>query len=521
MLARRPLSLVLLLTVFTTFIFVARYGNTDRVKRVADESWDRIHHITYEKPYSSSSCKEDLSWLEAYGLTPSFKYASRDIVTKPGAKDRPLATKINQPLFPDFQPVDLSTSKKVSLKSCLSPLTLDVPHGVPGIPDASNMIFGLQTTIGRLRDTVQHLNRWLPHTGARLFCIVKENMETLAKKEEMEALEKEFHQKGMNVTILHPVNEEDSFEQRYFSLVSVMYAARDENTEWIVTIDDDTFFPSLNELKKELLNHDFRKEQYISALSENWWAVNHYGLMGFGGASIILSVPLVKIMDEHKHDCGDHPSTTSGDVTVMDCIYRFSTTKLTNLHGLYQLDLKHDLSGFFESGRPVLSIHHWKEGMDKIDLQKTHMVADVCDDCFLQRWQFEDSLILSNGYTIQTYPLGHLTGRRGGMLGTGVGNGSEPPIEKLNLIQMEETWDENFNVKHSLDPLRPKLSPEAKVQYKIIDSMFIEKQGKTAVRQLYVKKGGEGKNDEVMVLNWFPGDDGAEGKIAAMKVKQW
>lgn len=522
MLARRPLLLVLLLTIFATIVFIRGYGDSDGLKKVGDSSWDHIHDKIKVKPPTrpkGKSCKQNLIWLEPYKLSTNISYVSRDIITKPGAKERPLVTILDQSLFADFEIVTTDPTKlaKTSLQECLPPLSLEVSNGIPGIPDASNMIFALQTTIGRLRNSVKPLNRWLPHTGARLFCIVKENPDKLAKNEDMQALEKEFHDLGMNVTIIHPVNEKDSFEQRYFSLVSVMYAARNEKTQWMITIDDDTFFPSLKQLQKELLYHDYRKEQYISALSENWWAVDHYGLMGFGGASIILSVPLVKIMDEHKHECSDHPSTISGDVTVMDCIYRFSTTKMTNIPELYQLDVKMDLSGFYESGRPVLSLHHWKEGPEKFDLERTHLVADICDDCFLQRWQFDDSLILSNGFSIHTYPLGHLTGSKGGVLGTGLGNDA---IEKINLVSMEETWDENFNVKHSLGPLRPALPKEAKVQYKMIDSMFVDIWGKPGLRQLYVKRGEEGANDEVMVLNWIPGDEDYKRKMEGMKVKQ-
>jgi hypothetical protein len=297
---------------------------------------------------------------------------------------------------------------------------------------------------------------------------------------------------------VHPLQENHRFEQRYFSLVNVMYAARDEKTEWMITIDDDTFFPSLHELQKMLARHDEKKPQYISALSENWWAVDHYGLMGFGGASIILSVPMVKIMDEHVHECNDNPRLTSGDATIMDCIYKFSTAKLTNIPELYQLDIKNDLSGFYESGRPVLSIHHWKAGPEKVELEKTHLIADICDDCYLQRWQFPNDLVLSNGFSIHTYPLGHLTGRKHKIAND---------VAKIDLLAMEETWDENFNVKHSLDPLREKLSKDAKVQYKIEDTLYVEREpGKMVLRQVYVKRGENGAKDEVMVLNWTPGD---------------
>lgn len=501
MLVRRPIILAVLLSICATTFLVARYGLQDvsRLRKVADDSWDTIHKVSSPSTGTKDSCTEDLSWLDRYKFTSVFKYSSRDIITRPGAPDRPLVTQIDTPLFDEPTSVDLEKSKIATIKRCLPPLTLDVPHGQLPTPDASDMIFACQTTLARLRDSIQYFGRWLPDTGARLYCIVKENEETLANGEEMAALEKEYHDLGMDVRIVHPLNETDAFEQRYFSLVNVMYAARDEKTKWMITVDDDTFFPSLHELRKMLARFDETQPLYISALSENWWAVDHYGLMGFGGASIILSVPMVKIMDEHTHECKDKPRLTSGDATIMDCIYRFSTTKLTNIPELYQLDIKKDLSGFYESGRPVLSLHHWKAGPEKVELEKTHLIADICDDCYLQRWQFPNDLILSNGFSIHTYPKGHLRGK------TGI-KGIKKGVEKIDLLQMEETWDENFNVVHSLNPLRVKLSPQEKKQYLIMDTFYDTKGDKKVLRQVYVHKGGKTGMDEVMVLNWMPGD---------------
>jgi hypothetical protein len=502
MLSQKPLLTGILLTLLLTIVFITRYELQDgtHLHNATEGNWEKMHKIPLGEENGGNAhstlqqgepCTEDLSWLEQYKLTPKLKYVSRDIVTKPVASDRPLLTEIDALLFNNFKTVDMSISKAVEIQHCLPPLTLEVQHGQLKTPDASDMIFSLQTTVGRLKDSVKYLNRWLPHTGARLYCIVKQDPDTPAKDEEMRALETEFHNRGMNVSVRHPLHPDDSFEQRYFSLVNVMYSARSPNTKWMVTIDDDTFFPSLHELRKMLSRHDETKPQYISALSEDWWAVDHYGFMGFGGASIILSVPMVKILDAHTRECYEHPSTWSGDVTIMDCIYRFSTTKLTNIPELYQMDMHNDLSGFYESGRPVLSLHHWKEGNGKVEIDKTHLIADLCDDCYLQRWQFQNDLVLSNGFSIHTYPQGHLTG-------------TNPNHEMIDLLPMEETWDDSINVKHSLNPLRPKMAEGTKWQYKMIDSGYVEKEGKKVLRQVYVRRVKE--TDEVMVLNWSAGD---------------
>jgi hypothetical protein len=481
---RRPLLALLFLPVFAAIVFVARYGLEGGSHLV--ESWvkEKIPE-TKENGQAPTTCKEDLSWMKPYQFTSAIQYVSRDIIAIPTiTSGRPLLTKIEEPLFDDFTIVDLSQSQTIEKTKCLSPITLEVSHGKLEPADASHMIFGLQTTISRLQDTIKHLARWLPNTGARLYCIVVENEETPANATDMAILEKEFHDQGMNVTIIHPVSETDSFAQRYFSLVNVMYAARDSKTQWIVTIDDDTFFPSMHGLLDMLSTHDSSKLQYIGSLSEDWWAVNNYGLMGFGGASIILSVPMAKILDDNVGECKGHPRTTAGDVTIMDCVYRFSTTKLTHINALHQFDIYGDQSGFYESGREILSLHHWK-GPQKLEMEKMHLVADICDNCFLQRWQFPNDLLLSNGYSITHYPLGNLTAK------------------EIDLEKMEDTWNDDLNVVHSLGPTRPKLPEGVKISFKLLDSMLV---GSDVVRQVYFKKGAAEEKDTVMVVNWRVGE---------------
>ncbi|KAE8445848.1 hypothetical protein EG329_012771 [Mollisiaceae sp. DMI_Dod_QoI] len=516
---RRPLLLVLFLTVFAAIIFVARLGPNDGVDLKKIE--DIIHPATEPKEPEPTPCSEHLGWLEPYQFSYPIKYVARDIITVPSPKpERPALTVLDEPLFDEFTTVDMAQSTTVKIARCLPPLHLQVAQNNKGPADASNMIFGLQTTMNRLKDTVKHLARWLPNTGARLYAIVIETEELAADDAEMAKLEREFHDKGMLVSIVHPVRPIDTFPQRYFSLVSLMFGARDEKTQWVILIDDDTFFPSLHDLQNELSRYDPNKPQYIGSLSEDWWAVNHYGLMGFGGAGVMLTVPMAKIMDDHMDNCKENTRTTAGDITVMDCIYRHTTTKLTHVPGLHQVDMHGDLAGFYESGREMLSLHHWKEGSAagyKLEMEKMHLVADICENCFLQRWQFPKETILTNGFSVSMYPQGHISGHKPGLLGTGVGG---PDVEKLKLDEMEQTWGDDINVLHSLAPTRPKLGDDVKIGYKLLDSMLVnsdpEGQGKgDVVRQIYFKEGiekeGGGKEmDTVIVLNWRAGEQQPE-----------
>jgi hypothetical protein len=458
-------------------------------------------HLTHLGPSNPQSlgCIQHLGWLEPYQFSSPIEYVSRDIIARPLESTQRLPlTVVDEPLFESSTWFNLAESPTLHIEHCLPPLQLKVSHGSMVRVDASNMIFGLQTTIERLRDTVKYLARWLPYTGARLYAIVidtHDDKEIPADNNEMQALEEQMRDLGMNVHVIRPSDPTDSFAQRYFSIVNVLYKSRDNKSQWMICIDDDTFFPSMNDLQNMLREHDWQKPQYIGGLSEDWWAVDHYGLMGFGGAGVMLSRPMAKIIYDHYDECKRRPRTTAGDVTVMDCIYRFSSTKLTPIPGMHQVDLHGDVSGFYESGREMLSLHHWKGG--KLKMEKMHMIADICDNCFLQRWQFQHGLILSNGFSIASYPQRQLT------LG-----GLSSIADSLDFGLMEQTWSDDIKVLHSLAPLRPKLDEYQKVSYKLLDSMILDGEevdapGEKVVRQVYFKEGGQGEGrDTVIVLNW-------------------
>ena len=511
---RKPLLLVLTVFLLTALLLFSRHSfdSGQRTNNV-----DKLLHPGSTKlpETAATSCTEHLGWLEPYQFTYPIQYVSRDIIAIARADgQRPSLTKMEQPLFEAYTSVNLAESHTIRIARCPPPLELAVPRSKLQVVDASNMIFGLQTTMNRLKDTVKHLARWLPHTGARLYAIVIENEEVPADDGDMKALEKQFKELDIEVHIIHPVRPEDVFAQRYFSLVSVLYAARDDNTQWITLIDDDTFFPSMLDLQNMLKEHDWTKPQYIGSLSEDWWAVDHYGLMGFGGAGIMLSLPMAKIIDDHMDVCKENLRTTAGDISVMDCVYRYSSTKLTHIPSLHQVDMHGDLSGFYESGREMLSLHHWKEGSAagyKLEMEKMHLVADVCDSCFLQRWQFPNELLLSNGFSITSYPQGHISGQKpGGVLGTGIQMGAA--TETVNLEEIEGTWGDEINVLHSLAPVRTRMDETTKVSYKLLDSTIVNGAeagvpGQKVVRQVYFKEGVEGGKDTVMVLNWRSGGE--------------
>lgn len=132
---------------------------------------------------------------------------------------------------------------------------------------------------------------------------------------------------------------------------------------------------------------------------------------------------------------------------------------------------------------------------------KMHLATDVCgEDCFMQRFKFQDNWVLSNGYSIAHYPRG---------------------ID-FDLLQMEGTFSnsndhkkdsvEDMSVSYSFGPLRKKLSQTGrKLSWELLDARSA---GHGAVYQTYVKRkddkrwiatgGAKPDRDSVIVLAWVP-----------------
>jgi hypothetical protein len=428
---------------------------------------------------SNNDKAESQAWLSSRNLTYPLKHTFREIITRKttGLRRAPL-TKINESLYPTFQMI--LSAQEISNPS-REPLVLEVPPFDNGPVNASHMIFGIQTTTSRLDDSIPQLARWLANTGAKLCVVLLESEGIMVNPDQMLGLQTRMRKQGSDVT-LYAAKEVDTFPQRYFSLVSLMYWQRTRQTQWVTLIDDDTFFPSMPALTSMLARYDAAEQHYIGALSEDWWAVAHYGMMAFGGAGVFLSIPLAKVIDDNKETCGNNLRSSAGDITLMDCIYAHTSTKLTHVASLHQADMHGDVSGFYESGRQHLSLHHWKSGSvfgTGLPMDAMHLVADVCGECFLQRFQFGDDVVLTNGYSIAVYPKGHAS--------------------QVDMDKLEETWNRNMDTKHSLGPTRPRLELEVeKVQYSFLDAVATG----AGVRQLYLHKGIAGQPDAVVELLW-------------------
>lgn len=450
--------------------------------------------IAPEKSRQEDPCRQRLGRLKDLNVKFPVRYARRDIIIKPqfGAH-RPSVTNIDGPLFPKVQIVD--PGKDPILEHCMPPLSIVVsPFPERETVDASNVLFGMSTLLSRLEESVPFLERWLAHTDARLFVIVVNSEEDRnPDKKKMSELQSHMRDLGIKATLIEPLDKNDGMAVRYFSLVKFLYSKRDKHTQWIGIVDDDTFFPSMHALIDMLGNYNPQQHQYVGGISEEWWSVVLYGLMAFGGAGLFMSMPTAALIDSNYKSCIEQSSSSAGDMRIVECIQWHSQVRLTPIPALHQVDMGGDLSGIYESGWRPLSLHHWKaDWWDEkrqdhwFPLDVMHLVADVCGECFLQRWQFGGDTVLSNGFSIATYPDG---------------------ITREALKKPEHTWlgprhvPDTFNpgYVHSIGTIREPLKlEEEKIQYMFLDAEAVD----GGVRQFYVHKGLGEDMDTLVELFW-------------------
>lgn len=436
---------------------------------------DPTVNITVSPDISCDSL--DLETLYGLGVRRLAKYTQREVIAYESPSIDRLSTvqRINTPLLETNRKPTAETTRPEGVESqdrCLDPVPIKVQ--VPVIPqraDASHVDFGVATTVARLDASLAAFSHWASYTNARIFALVEPDNRQAEVQAKADAL-------GINLIM---TRSHEPYNHRYFLLIRHLAHNARDRTRWSCIIDDDTFFMSMTNLVQALSKHDDSKPVYLGGISESVAQVGVFGLMGFGGAGVFLSRPLLTQLDAVFDSC--QTMDLSGDQKISYCIYQNTDTRLTIEHGLHQLDTFGDLSGFFEAtGRELpLSVHHWKSWFDT-DMTKLSAISEICGDtCLLGQWMFSDKWILTNGYSVIQY------------------SNKIDPDDKA----MEKTWDNHNGATfesyfHEFGPLREK--DRKKFSYRLHDATVENGQ----VRQWYIHKDSS-KGDQVLELIWRKG----------------
>lgn len=377
---------------------------------------------------------------------------------------------------PDFNASDLDAPRPGMPPATIS---LTLPALRPQ-PDASKLIFGVATTLDRMPENLRNFQHWLAYANARLV-VVHEPQNTTLRPGEPSPGDVRRQYRDAGIVHLDLVERDAGWGERFVSLLGELGQRIRSTTDWGVLIDDDTFFFDLEAVQKMLAKYDPSQPWYIGALSDNKWNINNGGLYAMGGAGVFISRNLFETMTplaeeglcfpsssssdaDDDDDDDDEPIevTAGGDVLVGRCIHRHTTTKLTLEHGLYQLDIHGDVTGFYEAVRPQpLSVHHWKSWHHH-DLPGVGTVARVCGrECVLQNFRFRDGWQMSNGFSLVRYAYG------------------DDEVARQHPLAMEHTWeltmwDIEDSWDYSLAPLKER--DEGKVQF-LMERSVVEDAG--------------------------------------------
>ncbi|KAL2007567.1 hypothetical protein VTN00DRAFT_9005 [Thermoascus crustaceus] len=357
---------------------------------------------------------------------------------------------IEVPVLPEFRALDrgvrLAAENADPTLPCPPVIDVDVAADLD-VEETSKIIFGLATTVDRLDRLLPSLLYSFGDSKAAIIVLVPESEDDLSKQETY------FRTRGLDVTIKSSPLD---FTARYFGLVEAFaehIRTERPNTTWVSWIDDDTFFPSLAHIAEQLKLFDPTKKHYIGSLSEASWQVDTFGHIAFGGAGVFVSVPLLNVLTTVYDECqswGEQP----GDQKLGQCIERFGNTPLTLWPSLYQMDMKGEVDGVYESGRRIDSLHHWNSWYTKDVVKMSAVAAAAGRRSVLRRWVFDQEEIinnttgastrsfwvLTNGYSIVKYTYNENT-----------------PDDAINFDHTEKTWEEDpRGYEARLGPLRPK-----------------------------------------------------------------
>ncbi|OTA91727.1 glycosyltransferase family 31 protein [Hypoxylon sp. CO27-5] len=447
-----------------------------------------------------------------YELGDSFQYLKRYVKINREPIPRKSITKLSQQFLPNsFTTVDVQHPSNYGNEQCIEPLQVPVPESpFPATGNLSDFMFGVSTTFKRFSsDKTSPVNEWTywltdgkgNSNGGKLILLLLD-----ATEDQILHAKTILHHAGIDVDVYH---SDSSMEMavRYLTLIPTLYNHPERHSKkWLVSCDDDTFFPSVHALTKKFEAYDPSEMLYIGTLSEDVNNVDRHGSQAFGGAGVFLSVPLAEQITKDYESCKTeekiHESNSGwgpqGDILLRKCIYENTDVRLSILRGLYQLDLYGDPSGFYESGVKPISLHHFKGGGWHSALPWEYTkIAHICgEDCTLQRFQTSDNYIISTGFSVAHYPQGI----------------------NFNLAQMERTFaaapqDKGWNLDYVFDPQRPSLLKTGrKISWDLQEAHVNED---NTVSHVYVRKANDwrwvGRNGEPMAqldgiieLVWVP-----------------
>ena len=444
----------------------------------------------------------DIEILKKFKIPAKFTYQRHCInaIEKSGLR-RESVIDIPYPLFDNRYSREITLDEQFEpdpnfiaiLPPCHSAIEIEVPEFQSHARNSTRaLMLGVATTLKRIEESLPTFSRWLSNTGSPLVALLVDqtDLRNVDIQEDLDRTQAQAKALGIELIFeaYHPTFDFDSEGLKNFGLATVLDKNRREETRWFGIIDDDTFFLSLQRMLENLGPYSPDLPWYIGALTEGHTRVAKEGFKAWGGAGFFVSPPLMKTLAEHAIECTPLDKFF-GDLLWRDCIQAVTspTVHLTEMRGLNQIDMWHDISGWYEAGfSPILTVHHWKS-WHFYPVAVGHIVTDVAGpDSFLQRYQFGNQTVLTNGFSIAEYPYG---------------------MPDLNLVELTMTEDVNIvrpppelEFHHSMGHTRPALQlGRDKIQWRF---EYAVKTSESVVRQFYTKRIDDDREVSIIEIDW-------------------
>nr|CDP29409.1 Putative protein of unknown function [Podospora anserina S mat+] len=296
---------------------------------------------------------------EKFGLTDTILYTQQCI--KPvydKTVDRNLVSNITTPFTSDKSTIGLTLSdENLSLPPC-TPISLPVSNPYPKTPHPE-LIFGVASTYERLssESTLSAFAHWLSHSKSRLILTITDYHSLPSPSASSSSLLKLYHSRSILVSALPPLhppptpritappNCTSSSCRRCYPFPPPKPRFSPSSTT--------TLFSRLCTACRLRWEDMTRQCRCISVPGQKAnRRIDSTGRWRLG-AGLFVSVPLARQLVPYFERCaveyggGDR----GGDGLLRDCVYGFTEVRLTEVRGLWQGDLRGDVSGFFEGGR--------------------------------------------------------------------------------------------------------------------------------------------------------------------------
>ncbi|KAL5363267.1 hypothetical protein BJX96DRAFT_114685 [Aspergillus floccosus] len=514
--------LIALFSIGFFFFAVQRFDNAafSRFKHPIDRVTQNAPQIHLSQPTSSppttssKTCEVDpgvmpplpfTEWLPRKNYTRAY---FRPHHVSPKAEFSSLE-EIQQPVLPPMTVLErgmvISPDNKESAMPCPPIIDVDVAAD-DDIDETDKLLFGLATTADRLDRLLPSLLYSYGNTKAGIIVLVPESDDDIPKQETY------FRNRGLDLTLIQSPLD---FTARYFGLVEAFaetIRTKRPQTQWVSFIDDDTFFLSLPTIAQELKLFDVNKKHYIGALSEASWQVDTFGHIAFGGAGVFVSKPLLDVLEKYYDECqswGEQP----GDQKLGQCIQRYGDTPLTLWPSLYQMDMKGEVDGVYESGRKIESLHHWNSWYTKDVVKMTTVSAAAGRRSVLRRWVFDQEEIVNNstGKSVRTFWV-----FTNGYSLVKYTYDEDTPDDAINFDHAEKTWEEDpRGYEARLGPLRWRDQDGVTKDRWLLREAFVVGDN---VHQWYVREEDEGHS--VIEIVWLGPKGGGGAGIRDYAVNQ-